>query len=311
MHKEYQVSKDINFSWDFYDHAIEEHPSIATISIYDNSGTAVISSATLVIDSTGTLSYTLAAAKVTEGRNFKITLQYTARGQVQNVSYLYDVVKCPLRCEVSDNDLFLYLGELRDKVKERNIKITDTISGNAFLSSALTTDVRDYKGGQVDIFITASDTVTIKHEAKITSYVPSTGAVTFAPAYGSTIATNTLVTIRPSFQTYIDNAFNNHVMRDIRNKVNSYHTNLSAVASGYIDSTAVNNMVIYKTLELYCFAQVEEVDDKWSVRQKEFKQNYADEFIKIMEPFDADNDGDISTSENENRPNMVNIRIRR
>ena len=161
------------------------------------------------------------------------------------------------------------------------------------------------------IFIAVSDTVTKRHEARVTAYIQSSGTVTFTPAYSAVIASEIVFAIRPSFQIYIDNAFNGHVIRDIRNHVQSVNKSLSAVAGGYIDSTIVNTLTIYKTLELYCFSQVESKDDKWDVRAAQFSKNYSDELSRLFEPFDKDNDGNISSSEDSNRQNFANIRLRR
>lgn len=311
MHKEYQAGKKIDFEWDFYTHGIQDIPTSGTISISNNSGTAVITSQPIVIDSTGTLTYSLAAGSVTEGRNFRVNITYTVAGVEKNVSYLYDVVKYPLRNEVSDVDLFLHLNELRDKIREKTAT-TDSIGGlNYLVCSALKNDFKDYTGGFINISITAADSTTVNHEAKIISWSPSTGACTFSPSYTSTIAIGTVFSIRPSFEQYILNAFNNFVLRDIRNKVYRQNTSLTSVAGGYIDSTVINTLTIFKTLELYCFSQIESTDDKWDVRYKAYAKSYADEFAKLCEPFDKDNDGNISDTEDSYRPMSCNIGVSR
>lgn len=311
MHKEYQSGKQIVFEWDFYTYGIQDIPTSASISISNNSGTAVITSQPVVIDSTGTLSYTLAAGSVTEARNYRANLTYTVAGVEKNVAYLYDVVKYPLRNEVSDADLFIHLNELRDKIREKTASTTSTGGLNYLVCSSLKNDFKDYTGGFITISLTATDSTTVNHEAKIISWSQSTGTCTFSPSYTSTIASGTVFSIRPSFEPYILNAFNNFVLRDIRNKVYRYNTSLTSVAGGYIDSTAVNTLTIFKTLELYCFSQVESENDKWDVRYKAYAKSYADEFAKMCEPFDKDNDGNISDTEDSYRPMSCNIGVSR
>jgi hypothetical protein len=306
--REYQAGKAINFSWDFYSQGIQEVPSTGTVTVYNNAGTQVATSS-VSIDTTGRMTYTLSAGYVTEARNYRVNLEYTVSGTVKNSAYLFDVVKYPLRCEVSDNDLFIYLNELRDKVKEKTFSTSAIGTVNTIVSSSLTADNRDYKGGYIDIFITATDVQTIVHQARITAYSQTTGTATFTPSYSAAIAADATFSIRPSFQQYIDNAFNMHIIKDLRNKVKNQGADLTGVAGGYIDSTVVNTLVIYKTLELYCFSQIESNGDKWDVRYQAFKGNYSDELEKLNEPFDRDNDGNISDTEDANRPSFSNLRM--
>jgi len=303
LEREYQEAKAINFSFSYYEKGLQIVPTSATITIYDNGGGATLAATAMTVSAAGTLTYTLALASVVKKKNYRVDIAYIYNTVTYNQSYLYDVVSVPLRCQVSDDDLFIYVNELRNNVKELSQRTTALGTTSTLTAYGLTTDKRDYKGGYIDIFIETSDTASVIHKARITAYDTATGTMTFTPAYTAAIASGTTITIRPSFQTIIDTAFNSHVIKDIRNKV--------GIAGGYIDSTITNNMTIYKALEMYCFAQVESENDKWDVRQKNFRQNYVDELTKLSEPYDRDENGNISDSEDDMRPSFMNIGLTR
>ena len=50
--------------------------------------------------------------------------------------------------------------------------------------------------------------------------------------------------------------------------------------------------------------QVEE-GDKWTAWMSDFDKLYQEAYAKFSEPYDIDEDGDISERENEERPNMT------
>jgi hypothetical protein len=297
--REYQVDKAHTFTWSFYTRDIQDVPSYATVSIADNGG-SVLSSGSGSIDSTGTISYIFSAvANSIEGRNFRLTLTYTVSGVETVRHYLFDVVLTPLVCDVTDEDLFQYVPELRNKIKDTDGTATSAGTTVTIYSDLLKNDGRSFKGGRISIF--QSDT--LRHDAKITDF--SSGTVTFTPATTTAIASGTPYTIRPSFQTIIDTAFDQHIIRDVRSKMTAY----TGTAAQYIDASAVHNLTIFKALEIYCFSQSEEDNDKWSRRANEFREQYKTSLSGLSEPYDKDEDGQISDAEDGDRPNMTTIKI--
>lgn len=298
MHVEIQVDKDYTFSWPFYDRAGQIVPTSATVNIYDKAGSTVVS-ASGSISTAGTITYTFAEAdNDTEGINFKVVLDYVYAGETIRVVNLFDVVKYPLQNLVTEDDLFTYVPELRDKVFELNSFTTSAGTTTTLIDTRLTTENRQYKGGRVEIYIDST-----LHEAKVSNYASATGTITFTPAYTSVIASGTKYCLRDSYQDTIDVAYNNFVHRDVRNRV--------GISAGYIDSNVINNLVVFKALELLSMGAIETEGDKWALRYNAFKTKYDEELAAMAEPFDSDGDGNITDEEDSERPNFWNVDVTR
>jgi len=311
IQREIAVNTDYNFVVSYYNNGIQLIPTSANIFIFDNSGNTIINNVAMTVSSKGELSYKwLTASNNTENKNFKCKISYLLTGNtIPFVNhYLFDVVKTPLVCSVTDQDLFMYVGEIRDKVKEKTTSTSSQGTLSTCYAENLLSDSRDFKGGFVTFFIDDDPTCIKTHDARITAYDMTNGKITFTPSYSQYIDSDVTIKIRPSFQTIIDNAFNQYVIRDIRAKSTaSYGSNTTA--SGYISGEVVNNMVIFKALENYCFSQVEENDDKWDIRTKRFAENYNNELGKLFEPFDQNGDGNIDSVENEFRPSYSSVSL--
>lgn len=293
MHKEIQVDKAKTFTWRFYSNGIQLIPSAAKITISNKNGTVIVDAASGTIDAEGTITYAFSAVlNNTDDINFKAEVKYT----VSSVDYyyweLFDVVYTPLTNNVRDEDLFKYVGELRGKIFEDLISTTSTGTTTTAVSTDLKSDKRDWTGGFCEIYISQA----ITHEALITGYAKSTGTITFTPAYTSAIASGLKVRLRTSYQEFIDEAFNEHVIQDVRGKVE--------VAAKYIDVNVVRKMTIFKALEIICLGRIEIENDKWALRVAKFEEMYSKQYAKLSnEPADNDLDGDISDTENKEKPN--------
>jgi hypothetical protein len=298
---EIQKSTEYTFEWSFFDMNIQEVPVSGTITIYKPGGsTELVSSTAVAIETDGTIKYTLSADDAaTVDRNYKIALTYQVGDVTKRPFYLFDIVETPLQNNVRDEDLFKYVGELRDKTFNQVIETTSAGTTTTFISTELSSLNQDFKGGNVEIYI--DDTTT--HTAEITNYESDIYRCTFTPAYSSAISTALKILIRSSYQRYIDTAYNDIVHRDIRNRV--------PIKAGYIDTTVLDNMTIYKTLEIICFDRAEETDDKWDRRATRFKDMYNQEMTKLSEAYDYNEDGDIDQYEENNPPSFMNIGISR
>lgn len=300
MHLEIQQSQEYTFEWSFFDKDIKQIPVSGTITITKQGGTALVDETAVSIETDGTIKYTISAENTaTLARNYRIELKYQVGDVVSRPFYLFDVVKTPIINEVRDEDLFTHLPELRTKVKSRIIETSSAGSTTTFVAKELIATGLDYKGGYSEIYI--DDTTT--HEGKITDYESDTGTATFEPSYSASISSGLKVSIRASYQRMIDDAYNNFVSKDIRNRV--------GLKAGYIDSTVTRNITVYKTLELISFGKVEDVDDKWDIRAKGYARKYEEELTKLSEPYDYNEDGQISSYEDINRPSFINRGINR
>jgi phage pi2 protein 07 len=299
MHREIQLDKDYTFEFRFYTNGIQLVPSAATVAIFNNSGGTVVAATAGSIDAEGTISYTfLAAANDEDDVNFKVEVKYTVSGVDHYYWELFDVAYTPLNNNVRDEDLYPYVGELRDKVFGKTTRTTSAGSTTTLVSERLKSDRRDWTGGFCEVFITN----TTVHEALITGYAKATGTVTFSPAYSTSIGTNLEVRLRSSYQTYIDEAFEEYVMQDVRGKV--------GMAAKYIDVNVVRKMTIFKALGIISGGKVEKEGDKWDLREKKYAKRYKTQYSKLSnEPADTDADGDISDTENAERPSYSNRNI--
>jgi len=300
MRIEIEQSQDYTFSWSFYDRNIQEIPVEGTIVVYQNSGTELVSETAISIETDGEMRYTLQSANTgTIACNYKIELQYKVDDTVSRLFYLFDIVATPIKNNVRDEDLFKYVGELRSKYKPYVKETSSLGTSSSFISKEIEPLNINFKGGYVDIYI---DDTTV-HSAEVITWEPQLYRITFKPQYTDSIASGVRFRIRPSYQDFIDEAYDNIVCRDIRNKV--------GLKARYIDTTITRNLTVYKSLEIICFSNVEEEGDKWYMRANKFGQDYKDELQRLLEPVDADDDGNISDEENENRPSSMNRSIRR
>jgi hypothetical protein len=297
MRQEIEQSQDYTFTWSFYDNNIKLVPISGTIVVTKPGGDDLVSETAVSIATDGTISYTLLAANTgTIDPNYKITLSYTVSGVTTRQFYLFDIVKTPIVNTVRDEDLFQYVEELRDKNSPFVVETTSAGTAVTFISTELIPLNVDFKGGDVEISIIDTDI----HSAEITAWDKNTGTVTFSPAYSTAadMVAGLTVKVRGSYQRFIDEAYNEIVIRDVRNRIGH--------AARFIDTTIVRNLTMFKALEMISFSKVEEVDDKWFIRAKEFKLKYKEEYSKLQEAVDYNDDGEISTREDNSRPSFLN-----
>lgn len=292
MHLEIKKDKDYIFQLSITEYNLDVIPTTCTIIINNNSGTAVSSgSATIATD--GTLSYTFPAAdNDTQANNFSIEWAVVSSGVTTYYNNLFDVVLMPINNLVNDEDLFIHCKELRDKTElVYNTSAEGTIT--TLISDRFNTNDILWQGGEVVIYIDDSTT----HDAKITAYDSDTDTITFTPAYSVAIASGLRFKIRSSFQRYIDEAFNNFVYRDIRNKL--------PLASGYLDDNVLRNLTIFKALSIYAGGEYNEEGDKWWLRYQDYMSKYNTEFESLKSPYDNNQDGSVSDEEDINRPSFT------
>lgn len=295
MKREIQEGKDYTFEWKFYRDNLQIIPTSVTLTFYDSSGTELVTDTSgtaslITIAADGTITYTLDADYTTpDDPNYKVIIKYTYGGIEYEQAELYDVAVMPLTNNSRDEDLFVYLPELRTKIQEYRGQVASTGTTSAFVDNNLKADYRSFKGGRGELYLTATEKVLFE----VTNFARSTGTISFTPTQTEAVASGLRFTLRSSYQDIIDEAYNQHVVRDIRNRI--------GLAAGYIDSNVTKNMTVFKALSIYCFGQVESENDKWDLRSKKFDALYSAELAKLEEPYDQNKDGNIDTSENIDR----------
>lgn len=294
-----EIAKDIAYTFEreYFIKGIQQVPSSGTAIVYDNNGGEAQASTVLSIDAAGKMSFSFTAENNDkDDRNFKIKWSFVVTNTI--IQYqLFDVVINPLTNNITDKDLFDYLPDLNSDIKELFGETTSIGSTTTLVSTRLTADKRDWTGGFIEIYIDGSTV----HYARISTY--ASGTVTFTPAYSVAIASELKYRIRTSYQDFIDKAYEQHVWQDLRNK--------RQLASGYIDGSVVDNLIIFKTIEIISRGKKEILDDTWDLRYNDAKKEYNEQLQKLYEPYDTSEDGNVDNIENNERPNFTSIEVQR
>lgn len=299
VHNEIQVNLPYTFTWTIYVSAIQIVPTSATITITNKNGTSV-QTGSGIIDPDGTITYTLLAANNdTIDINYKVVVSYVYNTITTEIAELFDVVKQTIVNNVTDINLFTYLPQLRRDLFDLEGITDNNGSATTLQDDKLKSDDRSFTGGKVELYI--SDTIV--HDANITNFSKTTGTVTFSPSYNSTFGTSLKYIIRPSYKEFIDRAFQDHVRPSLRKRVGPI--------GGYIDSNVVNNLIIYKALEIICFGNIEISGDVWDIRYQGFREKYNNEYAAFSEGYDYNEDGYISDTEDDNKISNIMRNVKR
>ena len=290
MKKEIKKAQNYIFEYRFYRSNIQIVPTSATLTFYSNAGTVIQAATTGTIASDGTITATLLAAKIPAvSVNNKVLVSYVYATVTNEVAELFDVVSQPIVNTVIDNDLFEHIKELRNRIYDTEDTTTGLGTTSTLICKNLSTDSRNLVGGRGELRISATSVF----EFEITNFAKSTGTITFTPAAADVVAIGTGFVIRESFKGSIDSAFGDFVVPMLRAKI--------GIASNIIDSYVVKLLTVYKALQIICFSGVESVDDKWVIRAKFYGAQFADQLSRFNEAWDADEDGNISDDETDNR----------
>lgn len=296
LHREVQKGIDVPFSFSRFDSKGQVIPTSGTYDIKDNSGTSV-QNGVLVIDADGNMSFDfLTANNDTVAANFKIELLYVVNTVDTREYILFDVVETPLINIVTDKDLFVYVNVLRDKTFEKMGQTTSPGTTTTIVDVSLLADNRDWTGARGRI-VQSGNTL----DFRVTTWNRTTTTITFEPAIVATAAGD-FYNLRQSFDETIEESFS-MVRQDVRNKF--------GYTAGFIDSNVLKNLVVFKSLMFICNSNIESADDKWSLWTTTFMDDYKSEWGKLQEPYDTDNNGNISDKEDVERKSTAIVQVRR
>jgi hypothetical protein len=289
MKREIQKSLDFNFSWYFSRDNITITPASSLVEFFNSSGTVIQASAAGTIAADGKVSKTLTAANIgTVERNYKVKITYTYNSETFIFYEIFDVVECPLVNNVRDEDLFVYIKELRDKVFTFSGKTTaaGNVGGNTFIDEALKKPVDNFIGARAELYLTESDV----RKLEIQSIDKTTGTATFLPALGSAVPLAARYVMRGNYSAQIKAAWEDFAIIAARD--------LTGIAAAFVDSNVFKNLTIFKALEIISGSYAEIAEDKWTAREKKFSDLYNKELTRLSsEMVDEDGDGSISASE--------------
>lgn len=294
--REIRESTDHALEWRVYDYAIQAVPSMATVSVFDNTGTAVVDGASASIDADGTITYTIAGTDIPSPRsNYRVELAYVISGSTHYINELFDVVKTPIQNITTDDDLYVYVPELRDKLTTYEGSATSELTGspNTLRSTNIRYITEALQGGYVEIYL---DTEMLKR--LVVSVDKSNGDIVFDPAHTTDIPQGTRYALRGSYTNAIKAAFE-EVRQVVRNRAKT--------ASAYIDSYVIQRAVVYRAIAIIAAAYVEETDDKYDLRRTMYTDMYNSEIARLVEPIDTNGDGNISDYEDDNRASIYSV----
>jgi hypothetical protein len=100
-----------------YTAGVQVKPTAASIVIKDPDGTEILASTAMTIGTTGTMAYSLVAAKTADlWENAVMEIAYTISTVVYKATFFFDVVLNALACNVTDDDLKAYFPQLADEI---------------------------------------------------------------------------------------------------------------------------------------------------------------------------------------------------
>ena len=290
-----EVSKDYTFENKKYGVDGQLIPSSGTYEIFDNSGSSK-QSGSLAIDSLGTMTATfLTANNGTKLPNFKYSFSYVIGSDTISDNLLFDVVETPLINNITDKDLFNYVPVLRNAIFSQSGTCSAAGTVSTLIDTSLNVDARDWDGARGEV----KDGSRLA-DFRVNNYDRLTGTLTFSPSLTNATIIDQTYSLRESYDGRIDEAFN-LTRIDIRNKV--------PTTAGYIDSNVLNNLITYKALTIICSSNREIEGDKWDLWSKEYSMMYIEYLQKLSDAYDTDQDGNISSVENSDRPSYNTIGI--
>jgi hypothetical protein len=126
----------------------------------------------------------------------------------------------------------------------------------------------------------------------ITSFTDTTGTITFDALDNAVTNTDEFCIVEKGFQSDISQAYK-VMQNDLRNM--GYDIDL------FLTKAQLKEMHIYKTIELICSSLMNNGDDQdaYFVHKGDFRNLYEIERNNMLADYDADESGDISTSEEE------------
>lgn len=100
-----------------YENGVQIIPSSAVVTVKSPAGEKVIDSEEMSVDQSGTMTYSVAGEKISElWENALIEVVYTENQKQYKSLFYFDVVICPLKPTVTDEDLKKYFPQLGEEL---------------------------------------------------------------------------------------------------------------------------------------------------------------------------------------------------
>jgi hypothetical protein len=285
MKQQLLINKDGIVKFTYYEFGIAKIPSLAKITIYDETGSEKVAQTTADINTTtGEMSYTITASILdTLARNWKASWEFTVNSVVKYEDQLFNIVNQVLSNPVITQDI-IERAPFLDEQNYRRVFQADSGTAITIVSNELNEIDNWWTNGDVKI-----EEGTNKDETrKVISFDSSTQTLTVSIAFSNPIDNTSVVLIVRSFEKEIDEAFNIFI-NDLRNR---------GIKSDLIyGSEQINEFVINKTLELVCGNFSKDIADIWFAREEKYKNRYDELFNNLNLDYDENEDGNIDEDE--------------
>lgn len=257
-------------------------PTSATITVYEPASTAeIVSAAAMTVGADGQLSYALTTAHNDDAaENYKVVIAYVYSAATYYATFYYDVVNSKLSKVITDDDVVNELPQLKDN----NWRVRGTAESGS-TTTIVDSELKRYE----DDYFTGGLAYSIdKDEAReISDFVSSTGTVTVAAVFGSTIATDKYILTR-SYTREIQRAFE---------KIEGLLVAKGKRAHLVLDPYDLREAHIYASVAEICKGLINANDNVWAWFYSEYDKKFKETFRGLNLKYDESGDGVISADE--------------
>jgi hypothetical protein len=272
-----------DLEYKYYENSIQQVPTSANITIYDNDGAEKVGQTAATIGADGTMSYTVSATVADDVYySWKAVWEFVVGGVTKYRSTLFDIVRQTLENPVVDEDIINAAPFLKEK-NYRKVLTAGSGSKTTIVSTELTEDDDYWNGGNAEI-ISGTNSGQIR---KITDFVASSNTLTVESFVDNIDATSECVIIR-SFKKEIDQAWKRFKL-DLKNR--------GIFVDSIIDSDQVKEYVIVLAIHFICLNFSTDPVDIWFAKAEKYETEYKRLIGTAVFDYDSDDDGNIEDSE--------------
>ena len=268
----------------YFSNSIQQIPSSALITIYDDGGAVKVAEiAVSDISAIGTMTYIVLPAIVDNVYyNWKAIWKFVVGANTFYRSSLFYVVRQILENPVVDSDII----NAAPFVKEKNYsKVITADSGSAteIVSTELNEDDDYWNGGIAKV----AGGTNIGESRKITDFVKASNRLT-TEEFTAAIDTTSIIVVIRTFKKEIDNAFKKFEL-DMKNSGN--------YIDRIIDNEQVRQYILILSLYYICDNFSTNPLDKWDASAVSYLKEYKDLMRVAVFDYDENDNGNIESDE--------------
>ena len=283
-----KILKDVggDLELKYYENSIQQVPSSAVITIYDDGGNEKVAETVANIGADGTMSYTVSSSVADDVYyNWKAIWKFVVNGKTIYRSTIFYIVNQILTNPVVDSDIIDYAPFLKGK-NYSQVFTADGGSTTTIVSVQLTQEDDYWNGGEAEI-VGGTNYGEIR---KITDFVVSTNTLT-TELFSSAIDATSKVKVVRTFKKEIDRAFERFEL-DMKNR--------GIYIDRIIDNEQVKEYIIVLALHYICDNFSTDPVDNWKAKAEGYEKDYNSLLNVAVFDYDDDDDGNIEDGEEKN-----------